>query len=111
MIIICLFVKNLVRRTEGQVMLEDNFKKVKINDLTVPNKNGVFKCMHNFYWAVTDDDCVLFYRNVTPQANTNISIMESFQNKEKGMYPFNTRIQLIENIFIPIHANGWEIII
>jgi len=33
MIIICLFVNNLER--------------VKINDLTVPNKNGLFKCMHN----------------------------------------------------------------
>ena len=82
-----------------------DFKKVKIDKLSHPKRNGLYKLYYNFYWAVTDDDCVIFYRKSnTPQCNQNEKIM----CHNLGLWEGIKEIKLIEYIFVPIHSNFFE---
>jgi hypothetical protein len=72
-----------------------SFTKVPLSELT-PDKiiGGTYDIMTDFYWAVTEDDCVLFYRGRSAQCNRNKGIVERIV--ARAGYP-PTRIE-----FIPI---------
>lgn len=55
------------------------FKKVPIAVITSPDKSGFLRVIKDHWWAVTADDCVLFYTHLgsnSPQCNVNRAIVE-----------------------------------
>lgn len=66
--------------------------KMPISELTRFAPGRV--CNAPSWWAVTDDDCVLFYKTlVSPQCNVNRAIVERIG---PGL-----RVQFIEQAFVP----------
>ena len=57
------------------------FKKVKVEDLTNSRLYDVVQLYHDYWWVVTEDNCVLFYRGNSPQCNPNKELCESFLRK------------------------------
>lgn len=60
------------------------FVKVPISDVTTPDSNGTYELMKDRWWAVTEDDCILFYgsRGRSPQCNSNKAIVEHILSAE-----------------------------
>jgi hypothetical protein len=83
---------------------EKDYKKVSITQATsIPDKGGFYQLYKNRYWQVTEDNCIIFYlghnhKGYSPQCNPSQSTAEHFAKKE--MYPWKTRVELIENVFI-----------
>lgn len=64
-------------------MKESDFTKVPIEELTeVPKKCGFYELTANRWWAVTADDCLLFYRGASKQCNANKGIVERLLSSE-----------------------------
>jgi len=62
---------------------ESKYLKIKLADiLTARMDDGCLMVMTNRYWEVTPDDCVLFYRGVSPQCNIYKNITEQFRNED-----------------------------
>jgi len=81
-------------------MVEKDFKKVSIEKVTtIPDKNGFYELYKNRFWTVTEDNCILFYKDRAPQCNSNKSITESFTDYYKSIFP-NCRTELIENVWL-----------
>ena len=81
-------------------MKECEFKKVPILKLTaVPEKNGFYELRKNFYWVVTEDDCVLFYRGSAPQCNASKAVVDKW-GINRNVFK-NSRTELIENAWMP----------
>ena len=79
-------------------MVEKDFKKVPILEATsIPDKNGFYELYKNRYWEVTEDDCILFYKGISPQCNSNKVIVEGLL--KKNIFP-NSRAELIENVWV-----------
>jgi hypothetical protein len=66
-----------------------NFTKVPVAKLTTP-RNGL-ECRVNYWWAVTDDDCVLYYKGHSPQCNSDIRVVEHIAQS----IPLTTRPMLL----------------
>jgi len=83
---------------------KEDYKKVPIEKATaIPDKGGFYQLYKNLYWQVTEDNCILFYlghdhKGYSPQCNASKATVEHFAKKE--MYPWKTRAELIENVFI-----------
>lgn len=52
------------------------YTKVPISKITDPIGKDVVQLYHNYWWSVTDDNCVLFFRGKTPQCNMSKNICE-----------------------------------
>lgn len=55
------------------------FKKVPVAEIISPEKKGPLWPYKDYWWAVTEDDCVLIYMHRganSPQCNTNRAIVE-----------------------------------
>jgi hypothetical protein len=55
------------------------FKKVPLAEITSPEKPGPLWPYKDYWWKVTEDDCVLIYTHRganSPQCNTNRAIVE-----------------------------------
>ena len=83
---------------------EKDYRKVPIEKASaIPNKNGFYRLYKNHYWHVTEDNCVLFYlgsnhKSYSPQCNLSKTMVQRYT--EKGMYPWKTHAEFIENVFI-----------
>lgn len=84
---------------------EKDYKKVPIEKATaIPDREDFYQLYKNRYWQVTEDNCVLFYlghnhKGYSPQCNQSKSTAEYMA--KKNIYPWKTRAELIENVFIP----------
>ena len=78
----------------------DKFVKVPMSELTSVNGGGYYFIYHNMYWAITDDNELLFYRKkyVSPQCNSSKEIVERVLRRNIDC---NIRVELIEYVFIP----------
>lgn len=82
------------------ILKESDFKKLKVEDVTrVPEKSGTYELLKNTYWVVTDDNCILLYRNYSRQCNLNKTIVEHLIKSIH--YPFNCRCEYLESVFLP----------
>ena len=79
------------------ITLDDpRWHKVPLTQIiSIPESGGIFNCYTNFYWAVTPDDEVLFFRRpfTSPQCNRNKMIVEKCA-------PAGCRVEFIERAFI-----------
>lgn len=79
-------------------MKENDFKKVPISKLTaIPEKNGFYELRKNFYWVVTEDDCVLFYKG-SAQCNSSKAVVDKW-GIDREVFK-NSRTELIENAWM-----------
>lgn len=78
----------------------DDFVKVPISKLTSPQGGGLYFIYHNMYWAVTENNELLFFRKgyTSPQCNSNKQIVQDVLCKNIGG---NFRVELIEYVYIP----------
>jgi len=84
-----------------------NYTKVNIEKVTVPPaRGGFFQHFANRYWAVTKDDCIMFYKGENPQCNSNKSIVEHI-GKEKQWFK---EARLLEHVYIPVKVWFGEIL-
>lgn len=74
------------------------YTKYPISEAFIP-KEGLCMIYDNRWWSI-EEECLLFFRGVSPQCNSNKSIAERF-DKEK-------EIRFLERVFIPMHetTNG-----
>ncbi len=80
-------------------MKESDFRKVPIKKLTaIPEKNGFYELRKNYYWVVTEDDCVLFYKGSSPQCNSSKAVVDKWGIKSDVFK--NSRTELIENAWM-----------
>ena len=85
------------------MLQEKDFKKIPIDKVSnAPNANGHFQHYYNFYWAVTKDNCILFYGQA-PICNQIRHVIHK--------YSFAIEIKQIEHVFVPIHINDWEYLV
>jgi hypothetical protein len=71
--------------------------KMPLAELTTPKPGRICHCPS--WWAVTDDDCVLFFKSYgSPQCNVNKSIVEHIR---PGL-----KVQFIESAFVPHRCEG-----
>jgi len=76
--------------------------KVPISEATkVPKLDGFYNLIANRYWAVTDDDCLLF-NGTSPQCNSNESIVQRFAVRYAA-----TKVVFIEAVWIPHDCNDY----
>jgi hypothetical protein len=57
----------------------DILKKIPVSEITSSKKTGFLRVYKDYWWAVTEDDCVLIYihhGSNTPQCNINRQIAE-----------------------------------
>ena len=72
------------------------FKKVHLDIATkVPENGGVYNLIKNRWWAVTDDRCILYYKNAR-QCNINKIIVEHIIKMEN--HPAKT-VEFLENVW------------
>ena len=72
--------------------------KMKVEDLLTPKEGRV--CYGPRWWAVTEDDCVLFYKSYnSPQCNTVKSICEHIRP--------DCRVEFFDIAFVPHKCEDW----
>lgn len=86
-----------------KLLLKDNNKaiekcvKIPISELISTNGKDVVQIYKNYYWVVTPNDEVLFFKGRTPQCNADKKCAESFLEK---LYP-NCTVEQIPIAFVP----------
>jgi hypothetical protein len=88
-------------------MKDSDFKKVPITKLTaIPENNGFYELRKNYYWVVTEDDCVLFYKGSSPQCNSSKAVVDNWGIKRDVFK--NSRTMLIENAWMPHDCSDYR---
>lgn len=69
--------------------------------ISIPETSGIFNCYTNFYWAVTPNDEVLFFRRqfTSPQCNSDKRIVEK-------LAPAGCRVEFIDRAFFKHECDG-----
>ncbi len=77
---------------------EKDYTKIQINKVSaIPRHTGKYQLYHNWYWAVTEDNCILRFKNVSFQCNPNREVAEIVVNREG--YPAE-RVEQLEHVWI-----------
>lgn len=64
-------------------MIVKDFKKIPIMEATkIPTTHGQYNLIANMYWCVTEDDCILYYKNWSRQCNGDINICKHLMEYE-----------------------------
>jgi hypothetical protein len=90
------------------VIDDGKLRRVPMTDLTTPT-TGMFSVYVGYWWPVTDDDCLLFYRPTrrsgygSPQCNSDRRIAE----KVSGIYPMPTTLQQVPIVFVPLDPSDY----
>lgn len=72
--------------------------KIPLDEITTP-QNGRM-CLTHCWWAVTEDDCVLFFKtHGSPQCNTRRAIIERIRPDCRAVF--------IEVAFVPHNCNDY----
>ena len=81
--------------------LDERYIRVPLAKLTTP-RPGFLHCMTDHWWAVTDDEQVLFYRKIyhSPQCNTNKAVVEHIG-------PEGTTPRFVPVMFIPVRPEDY----
>ena len=75
------------------------FTKIPISQVTiVPDKSGNYTLIKNYWWAVTEDDCILIYKKFSKQCNANEEVVKHIVACEN--YP-KSKAVFLENVFLP----------
>ena len=86
-------------------MKKSDFTFVKIEDIQkIPEKGGFYELVKNRWWAVTENDEVLFYKG-SKQCNPDKTISEHLLKTIKD-YPAD-RVVFIENAFCSHDCNDY----
>lgn len=58
----------------------EGFVKVPIDEaVKIPDKGGLYELLTDRWWAVTEDNCLLFYeKGMAPQCNSNKLIVDKW---------------------------------
>jgi hypothetical protein len=81
-----------------------HYRKVPLAELTEPPHGRTVQVIRDYWWRVTDDDCVLFYTRGmrryygSPQCNQNRAIAAKVG---EGLYPWPTTVRQIPIVFVP----------
>lgn len=74
----------------------DKFEQIPLELVTKPS-NGIYRIYKDFYFAVTKDNCILKYKEMSYQCNSSEVVMHNLlSNYEEG-----TSIQQIPFVYIP----------
>lgn len=76
---------------------EQPWTKISIEELTTPRNDKI--CIASSWWAITPDGFALIYDDVSPQTNTNRSIVERMRPDCKPVF--------IEMAFIDHNCNDY----
>jgi hypothetical protein len=81
--------------------LDERYKRWPLSKLTTP-KSGLLHCITDHWWAVTDKDEVLFFRNLfqSPQCNLNKEIVDR-------LCPAGTTPRFVPVAFYPIDPSDY----
>jgi hypothetical protein len=83
---------------------ESHYRKVPLADLTDPPHGRTVQVLRDYWWRVTEDDCLVFYtRGIrryfgAPQCNQSEAITRKVG---EGLYPWPTEVRQIPLVFIP----------
>jgi len=88
----------------------EHFQQVPIAELTAP-KSGIFHVRVNEFWAVTDDNCLLFYTGrgkkrrhyTSPQCNSN----EDIARKVSESYDFPVTVKQLAIVYVPVNLSDY----
>lgn len=87
---------------------KNQYTKIRIDAVSKPFA-GMQECITESYWAVTPDDCILFYSNaMQPQCNKNESIARRIVGK---LHP-ECEVRYLAAVYIPIRVGSdWRRVI
>ena len=86
------------------VLVSEKFTKIPIAEIIkIPNDGETVQLYKNRWWAVTEDDCILLFKEHSYQCNTNINIMERVLQSKT--HP-GVKVQFIETAYIPCEVTN-----
>lgn len=56
--------------------MDKGFKKIPIRSATALPKEGIFEVVSGYWWAVTEDDCILIYDGFSRQCNRDKRVVD-----------------------------------
>lgn len=77
------------------------FTLIPLEEATQP-KGGLFKIYEDYYFFVTEDNCILKYRGYSLQCNKNKQILESLLKDYEDV-----EIRQIRFVYIPINPSDY----
>jgi hypothetical protein len=84
-------------KREDNMFNELDYKLIKISELNYP-KDGMFSIYADYWWVVTTDEELMFYKGMSPQCNASKRIVETIRNTQ---YP-ECEVRQIQFVFMPI---------
>lgn len=90
-----------------------HFIEVPVSEFTKP-RTGMFNVFVDYWWEVTKDDCLLFFRGgykrsdlyTSPQCNKDERIARSLSEKFRGL-PFEIEVKQIPIVYVPIKLRDY----
>ena len=82
--------------------MKERYVRYPLAELILP-RSGFLKCFIDYWWAVTEDDQVLFYRKKfhSPQCNSNKTIVER-------LCPRGTVPRFVPVAFLPVDPTDYQ---
>jgi len=87
-------------------MKHTDFKKMTIKKATeVPERSGTYEIMAGFWWSISEDNCLLFYRGQHKQCNKDKHLVGRITDKSE--HP-GVRVEYIPVVYLPITIPGQD---
>ena len=82
--------------------LKKQIKFVPIDKASAP-KSGMFEVYKDYWWVVTPDEEIMFYREHSPQCNRDEAIAKRVHEK---LYP-GYEVRQLPLVFVPINPRDY----